>query len=237
MGIIAEDSPLRRIPMVIEPRQASCFEGIRLTAEMIDSAYQRLVTNLIRFSFNPCAQELASIGTATLFLDAWSVVDCLNRLRTILAKTPKFKKTLPPLQIYERATKSVVGIRNIVQHLGEEIDRTSTVWPMWGILSWVAIIDPKAGLCRSCSVIGGRIVSGEHQLVNPLEKGFAGIVDHVHLAVKTESIELSSAVRSVGPVVNLIERNLYKQLPDSTSTGSDAFVFVDCVTEIASRIL
>jgi hypothetical protein len=42
--LIREDSPLRRLPMNLNPKHAQFCDGLRFTTEMVDKAYQELVS-------------------------------------------------------------------------------------------------------------------------------------------------------------------------------------------------
>src|SRR5438034_7730738 len=88
--LINENSPLRRLPKDLNPKQAQFCDGVRFTAEMADLAYQQLLTNL------PPVSGLDSknmrVSAAPPFLFAWSIIDSAHRLRGLVQNFPKLAK-------------------------------------------------------------------------------------------------------------------------------------------------
>jgi hypothetical protein len=46
--MIAQDSPLRTLPAELPPRQILYFDALRLSAEMVQAAYEQLAGNTKR---------------------------------------------------------------------------------------------------------------------------------------------------------------------------------------------
>ena len=117
------------------------------------------------------------------FLDAWSIVDSVHRLRELLEQLPGFARAKSPsYQVFVRKTADVEDFRNTIQHLRTELPQyAQNGWPVWGVLDWVAVVDEAEGLLRMCAIVAGRILSGECFLCNPLGKAIEQPVDHVTL--------------------------------------------------------
>ena len=76
--IIAESSPLRRLPTNLNPRQAQFFDAIRFTVEMADAAYSKLVEHL--FTLSGADVMKPKIVAPLPILYAWSFIDSTHRL-------------------------------------------------------------------------------------------------------------------------------------------------------------
>jgi hypothetical protein len=65
-------------------------------------------------------------------LDAWALVDTLNRLRVLITRLPGLRSKSPGAQVIVRALKPVEDLRNAVQHMDGEIGPLSaTNLPLW----------------------------------------------------------------------------------------------------------
>lgn len=227
--IISAESPLRRIPDNLDPRQACFLDGIRLSVEMCDVAYTRLSDRLwdLATGFGH-GGSLQPYCAAELLLDAWSVVDSTHRLRSLLDVMPRFQKSGPLYQIFTRATAPASELRNAVQHLREEMPQMAEkAWPVLGVLSWLALVTPDGTTIRSCALNSGRMQSGQHRLLNPAGQAFAAKVDHVTLECKEQRVSLSEFVRQVEKIVRPFEQSLAKQFPDCSSCGSGLVMCMD----------
>ncbi len=131
------------------------LDGIEYSVRMADCAYERLRANAAVYSLeHQGTQSLLDL----LFLDAWSVVDCVKRLRVLVDHTPGLRKT-PAVESFTRAVEPVVEFRNYHQHLeGEPSGVAATGWPIWGTLAWVAVEATPDGkrLLKSVVAIPGR---------------------------------------------------------------------------------
>lgn len=204
--IIGKESPLKKLPSILNNRQALFFDGIRYSVEMADFAYTRLTKTLWDLS-NKSEQEFSMVPT---FLDAWSIVDSVHRLRELLYQLPGLKKKKSyGVKIFRQKTAAVEDLRHIVQHLRKEIDSmASNNWPVWGSLSWFALLDPEEKWGRSCSMVPGRIDKGRHNVVNPVGKSLKANIDLVTLTCKEHELSLSETIRNVNSVIKGLEKSL-----------------------------
>src|SRR5262245_48420210 len=101
--MLADDSPLRRLPPDTEPRLVSLLDGIRYSIDMVDLSYGRLRQGLAethkRFEAGlpapapPGAQHpIPTLLYAAAFSDAWTIIDAADRLRRLIPHLPKNKQ-------------------------------------------------------------------------------------------------------------------------------------------------
>ncbi|KJS82607.1 MAG: hypothetical protein JM58_14730 [Peptococcaceae bacterium BICA1-8] len=90
--IIGDDSPLRHLPSVLNPRQILLLDGIRYSVDMADIAYTRLFNSLTYVSINHNSKEFDFSIFSHAFLDAWSVIDSVNRMRSLLSNLTGYKR-------------------------------------------------------------------------------------------------------------------------------------------------
>ena len=228
--IIGKDSALRRLPDKSDPRRAMFLDGIRYSVEMADLAYGRLQSGLQALSTEndtDGSQEHASLFVEP-FLDAWSIVDSIHRLRELLEHMPGSKKAKSPsYQLFARKTLPVRQFRNAIQHLRKELRQVSSpTWPVWGVLDWVTVIDAKKGLLRCCVMTAGRNITGEYPVCNPLGKKIRGLVDHITLQYKEDRLPISDTVRAVASVITPLQESLATEFQGMSSTGSDLLMRV-----------
>jgi hypothetical protein len=100
---------------------------------------------------------------------------------------------------------------------------TEKGWPVWGVLSWLAVVNPEGTLVRSCVANAGRMQTGSHRLLNPVGMAMSAKVDHVTLESKEMRVSLSEFLRQAERVIRPIERSLASQFPNC-STGGSGFV-------------
>ncbi len=237
--IIGKDSALRRVPDGIDRRQAVFLDGIRYSVEMADLAYGRLRSGLWALSSEDGMDDAQGQVSPFVepFLDAWSIVDSVHRLRQLLEQMPGLKKAKsPPYQLFLRKTSPVEQFRHAIQHLRNELDRMSSQrWPVWGVLDWVAVIDPNEGLLRCCVMTPGKIIDGKYPVCNPLGKEIERPVDHITLQYKQDRLGLSDTMRSVASVITPMQESLARQFQGMASTGSDLVVRTDMQVEVEQR--
>jgi len=228
MKIIAKESPLRRLPVELDPTQASFLDAIRLTSELGGLAYSRLTYNLQVIGSREGEEWLGPGDAASVFLDAWSVVDALHRLREILLQMKGIKRRGPKWELFRRSTDGVANLRNTVQHLNNELaDMAKNRWSPWGRLNWLQLVDLELLLVRAYFLCPGRIQSGTHPVPNPCNLSFYGMVDHVHLFSKNDEFDLSRAVRHAADVIQIIEDSLTRTFPASNWSGSDLLAVIE----------
>jgi hypothetical protein len=230
--MIAPDSPLRRIPAALDRRQAMFFDGIRYSVEMVDLAYARLCDSLCQIA-GQFAEGNTQPGLpatfAAPFIDAWSIVDSVHRLRELLEQTPNLKRSKSPsYELFRRKTALVTELRNTIQHLRNELTTfAERDWPAYGVIDWLSIVDAQEGIVKACVMVSGKVRSGSFPVRNPAGLAIQGPVDHVTLQCKEERLGLSDLVRAIEPIVRGLENSLRSQVADEPTDTSDLCV---CMT-------
>src|SRR5882724_696977 len=88
--IIGEDSFFRKIPSVLDRRQALFIEAIRYSVDMVELAYHRLRKTLPLMTKKMADVDNETPSNEALMLDAWAIVDAHHRLRGLAEKRPGF---------------------------------------------------------------------------------------------------------------------------------------------------
>lgn len=165
--IIDKNSPLRRLPL-LNRKQTLFLDGIRYSIEMADLSYCRLRETLYKMSIN-CCSSLPNdhINTVSAVLDAWSIIDSIDRLRGLLYLAEFVKKDLlpndDPLKQY---MDDIRLLRNSIQHIAQRIDMmVSKNLTILGSLSWFTCIDSKemTGVC--CTLVAGTVIGSVKYIV------------------------------------------------------------------------
>src|SRR5262249_2733749 len=135
--LVENDSPLRRLPLALSKRQFLVFDGIRYAAEMADIAHTRLKTTLFEIARTAEQKVVPCRDIAGALLDAWAVVDSVNRMSDLLAQGGHGVKRDAWYRLFRDRTEVVDLLRNKMQHLEGEINKLATQsGQLWGYLTW-----------------------------------------------------------------------------------------------------
>lgn len=140
--IIATESPFRRMPVDMPRRQILYFDALRLSAEIAGVAFDRLhnlltgITN--RHDLLTDVTEQQEDKAVPAILDAYSIIDSVNRFRELLQVTPRLRHN-SVFELFVRGTEDIRELRRIVQHLNNrEVDRIAQEgWAALGTLTWL----------------------------------------------------------------------------------------------------
>ena len=176
-------------------RQELFLDGIEFSIDMGEIAYQRLLAALVAHSARSAGgKSVNRLFTAAIFLEAWSLVDIVNRLRVLIQHTPGLKRT-PAIVSFLKQTEEILGLRNFIQHLNTEAPEVARAgYPIWGSLSWVwgTVEEVERGEFAIMLLIPGRLARSEgHPMVNPVGKKISPPVDMITLTAAGETVNLS----------------------------------------------
>jgi len=121
--LIGRDSPLRRIPANVDREQAVFLDGIRHAIEIMDVGFHRLRNGLTKAALEPPnSTELPLVG-AGLFLDAWAVVDAIDRFRQLYQGFPGMTRINAPedIQPLRESLKIFRDLRNVGDHIATRV--------------------------------------------------------------------------------------------------------------------
>ena len=227
--IIGENSPLRRLPL-LNRKQTLFLDGIRYSIEMADLSYCRLRETLYNMSIN-CCNSLPNnhINTVSAVLDAWSIIDSVDRLRGLLYLAKFVKKdSLPIDDPLKQYMENVRLLRNSIQHIAQRIDMMiSKNLTILGSLSWFTCTDSTEmrGVC--CTLVAGTVIhNSEHPFVNPCGKNIELPVDLITLSASGYSVCFSELMNYIRIMVKDFEDQLSQKTSELPKAGADFLVCV-----------
>ncbi|MDT5060531.1 MAG: hypothetical protein QOH63_990 [Acidobacteriota bacterium] len=232
--IVQANSPFRHLPVNLDRRQTLFLDGIRYAVEMIDLAYARLRQTLHQLSYLDLTNEHIKSDDsvmalrATAFLDAWSIVDSINRFRVLIEQLPKLKKRDFNIDSFMRDTINILKLRNGVQHLPGEIQKLiQNNLTVWGTLSWFTVIDAQEQIGRSCVLGAGTFNQHLGMAKLPVGKTIRVPIDCVVLSAHGYDLELTLAVDRAFKLFQDIERSLAPQVEVHKPAGADFQMHID----------
>lgn len=197
MIAIAEDSPLRKPPREFSRKQVLVLDGLRYAAEMCDIAYERLWQTLQGLPPNePLVRD-----TASVMLDAWSIIDSVNRFRDFVSNLPGLANSTWKRLLQER-TADVAALRDCVQHqLGEIPELVQSGGQLWGYLSWAEMTDDRyTGVWRMLAA-GSDYVGDSFTFIGPMQLPFPIPPGRVRLNAFDQQVYLGRTVSAVAEAV------------------------------------
>ncbi len=232
--IVREDSALRRLPADLERRVVLFFDGIRYAVEMADLAYGRLRNGAIEISKARVegAQAIPQAMFPAMFLDAFSIVDSINRLRVLLTDMPELRRE-PHIRAFLGKTRGFQELRHGVQHLDDRIrELVVQGQPAWGSLSWFCLFDPsqRVGWCHA--LWPGTMIATEQRLVNPLGHNIRLPVDLIEVAAFGLSVSLSDGIAAVERVARVVEEAIRTRYGTASHSGSDVWLSLEVAFDV-----
>lgn len=158
--MISENSILRRIPVNIDPTQALFIDGIRHAVEIIDLAYSRLRATLTQVALEPPIPAELPRLVPYIFLDAWAIVDAVDRFRMLYLQMPgiHFSQPEPGVETLKELAQPFRDLRNVADHLAQRaefvIARNSAAL---GTLTWVTAFKVEPVTLWFCTLRPGTI--------------------------------------------------------------------------------
>jgi len=122
--LLGRTSSLREIPVNIEPKTAVFLDGIRHAIEVMDIGFGRLRIGLTKAALDPPNSTDLPLVCAGIFLDAWAVVDAIDRFRQLYTQFPGMTRSkpsddVPPL---DQVLQVFRDLRNVTDHLAQRAD-------------------------------------------------------------------------------------------------------------------
>ncbi len=229
--MISQNSILRRLPPMCNRKQALFFDGIRHAVEIIDLAYFRLQATLTDIALsNPSEATQTNLFTAA-FLDAWALVDSIDRFRALWDLMPNVKRSAnaPDTKSFKGLSQPVRNLRNVADHLAKRADYiVAHKGTALGELSWYTALNPQGTEGLSCIIVPGTIGPGQKHLVNPAGKASTYPTGMIHLAAGEHRACLSDLLPEIEKRVRFlegaIERSLAEQGVDGNQAGADVLI-------------
>jgi hypothetical protein len=226
--MLRDDSPLRRLPSGLHRKQALFLDGISLSVDMTALAYQRLRKGLLWPLPTGKHHPSSRSGTAEIVMDAWSIIDSVNRLRVLVEGMRGLRRGSAVVS-FLNSVSDVEALRNAVQHLSGEVEKLwEDGWPLWGTLSWVVVEAPDAEqfltVAFNPGALGGRV---RVPVVNPVGREVEIPVGLVHLTAAGVTLSLSDIVAAVERFTGRLERAADKAFASLPDSATDTYITLD----------
>ena len=219
--MIDSESILRRLPAGIDQRQSLLIDGIRHTAEIVELAHSRLQSTLTTIAKEAKSEPRISL-IASAFLDAWSIVDAIDRFRSLWGLVTEGRPPTLEDEAFNRASQTIRNLRNVADHLAQRVDYIiAKEGTALGILSWVTLLDSTEMTGVVCVIIPGTVQKRKVSAANP-----GGKIDFptgfIELTAGEYTGNLSDAVSQMALRIKELEAALQKGLVATGLEGKQA---------------
>ncbi len=152
-----DEPSLRCLPKILDTEQRMALDMVIYSIDLVEIAMARL-----RYTANHIVSKLPEFdsdprGRRSMYLDAWSLVNSVHDLRTILKAFPGTLKA-PEISQFIKETEIATSLRNKIDHLPGNLSNLSDqkgASALFGALSFVWIYEfsgldgppPKAKIC------------------------------------------------------------------------------------------
>lgn len=196
--MLSDDSILRRVPAALNPKQALFIDGIRHAVEIMDLAYTRLRHTLTEIALNPPTSEEIRSASPYAFLDAWAMVDAIDRFRMLYLQMPGIRFGLPQANVVslDDATRPFRNLRNVADHIAQRADYVvANNGAALGSLSWLTGFEITPMRLWRCSLRPGTMRTVPQFRKDPIASTIEWPTDVICLSAG-EHVGNLSAVRS-----------------------------------------
>jgi hypothetical protein len=224
--VLDPNSPLHRLPAGLHRRQTLMLDGISISIDMATMSYGRLQNSLLELSRGLAQDQPRPPGLGALvMMDAWMIIDAVNRLRVLVAETRGLKQR-HAVDSFRRSVEDVEILRNAVQHLpGEVAELEKNGRPLWGSLSWGYRESPTAAIHV---LVPGTIAPTEGlPMVNPLAEQVEIPIGFVVLSAAEVTVCLSEVLQAVGRFAERLERAAAIAFAALPADAVDQYVTLD----------
>jgi hypothetical protein len=229
--MISNESVFRHLPANLDRKQALYFDGIRHCAEIAELAYGRLKNTLTEISMSTKEHESNGSLFTSAFLDAWSLVDVIDRFRILWISIPNVRPEPPGPgeQSFERLAQPIRDLRNVADHIAQRADYiVAKQGTALGVLGWFTVLkdNPLEGVV--CTIVPGTLQPGSWHVINPAGQKIEFPTGLVHLSAGEFTANLSEQfIQMKGRVEGLeglLQTQLEIQTPGIGSAGTDVLI-------------
>ncbi len=197
---------------------------------MADASHRRLKRTLLNITKKGQQQlPYTSRNTVNALIDAWSIIDNVNRLRKLLENMHGIVKRAPGRIIFMNNTAKVKNLRDIIQHLNTKKELETLIQTKsaaLGSLTWTVAADTGPGKIYSCYLRPGVLPAETAPF--PIHAGnIQGPIDKVTLSIGKEEVCLSDTITSVAKLASSIEKSLKGPFKDLPPASNDVFVYLE----------
>jgi hypothetical protein len=229
--MIKPNSVLRCLPSELDRKQALFLDGIRHSAEIANLAYERLKHVLTQIASEDTADSERKLLYTAAFLDAWAVVDSIDRFRSLYRLFPnaQMKEGNKSNTLEKDILQKIRDVRNVTDHLAERIDYVlSKKSAALGILSWCTMVSVERGMCLACSIIPGTLGRLSGPIVNSAGRQIELPSGLISITAGEHTADISAAMSIMSSRVKDIERQIEKFVDEhnlkESRAGADLFI-------------
>lgn len=228
--MLSQDSILRRVPAVLNPKQAFFIDGIRHAVEIMELAYHRLRAILTQIALNPpSSDDVPKLGPQ-VFLDAWAMIDAIDRFRMLYQQMPGMTRVssegvIPLSEVIEPFRQ----VRNISDHLAQRADHVlSYDGAALGSLTWCTGFEIIPGRLWFCTLRPGTIRTMPEFRREPLLTTIDWPTDRICLKAGGYEANLSAIRPHIELRIKHFEKQIMAQLEKhdlkNAPTANDVFL-------------
>lgn len=231
MPILSQDSILRKVPAALNPKQILFIDGIRHAVEIIDLAYERLMETLTYAALHPpSSSQLPKVST-TAFLDAWAIVDAIDRFKMLYQQMPgiSFEPKEQGVETLQEAAQPFRDLRNIADHLAQRADFVvARNGSALGILTWMTGFKVEPTTIWHCSLRPGTVREKPELNKEPFTAAFNWPTDQITLSAGGYEGNISEFLLHIERRIKHFEKELEREfsLPALASHGAASDVFI-----------
>ncbi|WP_123812183.1 hypothetical protein [Ottowia oryzae] len=240
---LSAGSLLKNIPLIFSAEETLLLDGIRHPAEMACYALHRLAGNLWKIT---AEGRLAEGDVESVFLDAWAVVDSIDRLRGLLGMVERRNpEWISGCQEFLQSTQTFRAMRNVTDHLGARIPYVvAKKGSALGVLKWLAVrnfspdVPKNDWIISTCLILPGTLYQPNVQfLLSRDGEQIDNPVGKISLFAGEYECDLNDGVKKIVAVVESLELKLRAQLvgmdPDNLRCAkSDIYGKADLNAEV-----
>lgn len=216
--MLADDSPLKSLPVRLDLRQLRLLGGLRFALETAGHTFARLHDRLETWCLaNPTPEDPSDLDIPGTMIDAWGFVDAVNRFRDVGSVLYANGHQLST--DYDRYRK----IRNHIQHLRSRLQAPEhDERPPYGSLAWV--FRRSAALVEGYVLVPGTVHRAKD--IPVMRNRLSGTrLDFIELTAFGTTVSLSDTYSSLLAVVSDLEEELREQIADDEDTlGADLLI-------------
>ena len=160
--LVAEDSYLRKLPIVLNVRQRLAFDAVVMAADIATICYCEL--RQIGVSLAQSHDTLKPLQFASFIGRCWTIIDQVHALGQLLDLKPEASDRIGmPYQKFRDQLEDVRFIRNKMDHLRGNLKNLSNKSgdrsPLFGSLSFIYGTNQNPFKCESINIYAGAIIN------------------------------------------------------------------------------
>jgi hypothetical protein len=232
--MVNRDSILRRLPPTLNGKKVLFLDGIRHAGEIAGLAYARLQQHLTHIALEDDGKNVDDAIFTAAFLDAWALVDVIDRFRALWLLMPNAVLRDPPpgKKSFTELTEPLRNLRNVADHLAQRAEYVvSRSGCALGELSWYTGRPPDGRKGIICTIVPGTIRPGSRFAVNPAGQKVELPTGLIHLTAGEYTVNLSELIPEMAFRIKDLEKGLERSIADSglepAERGADLLIRIE----------